>query len=62
VHDHASYYFLHLVHYFYLSVSSLHIAIDHVEQGREEPPKPAPVKDTNPEKDKESLGVSYHIP
>jgi hypothetical protein len=25
------------------------IAIDHVEQGHEEPPEPAPVKDTNPE-------------
>jgi hypothetical protein len=39
------------MHYFYLSVPSLRIAIDHVEQGREEPPEPAPVKYTNPEQD-----------
>jgi hypothetical protein len=51
VQDHASYYFLHLVHYFYLSVSSLCIVIDHVEQGREEPLGPAPVEDTNPKQD-----------
>jgi hypothetical protein len=25
--------------------------IDHVEQGREEPPEPAPVEDTDPEQD-----------
>jgi hypothetical protein len=36
---------------FYLSVSYLRIAIDHMEQGREEPPEPAPVEDTNPELD-----------
>jgi hypothetical protein len=40
---------LHLVRCFYLSVSSLRIAIDHVEQGREEPPEPVPVRDTDPE-------------
>jgi hypothetical protein len=39
------------MHYFYISVSSLRIAIDHVEQGLEEPPEPAPVKDTDPEQD-----------
>jgi hypothetical protein len=39
------------MHYFYLSVSYLRIAIDHVEQGREEPLEPAPVEDTNPEQD-----------
>ncbi len=48
--DHASY-SLHLVHYFYLSVSSLCIVIDHVEQGREEPPEPAPVEGTDYEQD-----------
>jgi hypothetical protein len=58
VHDHASYYFLHFVHYFYLSVSSLCIVIDHVEQGREELSEPAPVKDTNPEQDQ---GKSWYI-
>jgi hypothetical protein len=39
------------MHYFHLSVSSLHILIDHVEQGREEPSEPAPVEYTNPEHD-----------
>jgi hypothetical protein len=39
------------MHCIYLSVSSLHIVIDHVEQGHEEPPEPAPVEDTNPEQD-----------
>jgi hypothetical protein len=39
------------MHYFHLSVSSLRIAINHVEQGREEPPKSAPVEDTNLEQD-----------
>jgi hypothetical protein len=39
------------MHCFYLSVSSLRIVIDHVEQGREEPLEPAPVEDTNPEQD-----------
>jgi hypothetical protein len=29
----------------------LRIAIDHVEQGREEPSESAPVEDTNPEQD-----------
>jgi hypothetical protein len=42
---------LHLVHYFYLCVSSLRIVIDHVEQGHEEPLEPAPVEDTDPEQD-----------
>jgi hypothetical protein len=49
VQDHASYYFFHLMHCFYLSVSSLRIVIDHVEQEREESPQPALVEDTNPE-------------
>jgi hypothetical protein len=39
------------MHCFHLSVSSLSIAIDHVEQGREEPLEPAPVEDTDPEQD-----------
>jgi hypothetical protein len=39
------------MHCFRLSVSSLRIAIDHMEQGREEPPEPAPVEDTDPEQD-----------
>jgi hypothetical protein len=39
------------VHFFHLSVSSLRIAIDHMEQGREEPPEPAPVEDSDPEQD-----------
>jgi hypothetical protein len=39
------------MHCFYLSVSYLRIAIDHVEQGREETPEPAPVEDTDPEQD-----------
>jgi hypothetical protein len=37
------------MHCIYLSVSSLHIVIDPVEQVREEPPEPAPIEDTNPE-------------
>jgi hypothetical protein len=37
------------MHCFHLSVSSLCIVIDHVEQGSEELPEPAPVEDTNPE-------------
>jgi hypothetical protein len=39
------------MHYSYLSVSFLCIAIDHGEQGREEPPEPALVEDTNPKQD-----------
>jgi hypothetical protein len=39
------------MHWFHLSVSSLRITIDHVEQGREEPPDPTPVEDTDPEQD-----------
>jgi hypothetical protein len=39
------------MHYSYLSVSSFCIAIDHVEQGREEPLEPVPVEDANPEQD-----------
>jgi hypothetical protein len=39
------------MHCFYLGVLSLRIMIDHVKQGREEPPEPAPVKDTDPEHD-----------
>jgi hypothetical protein len=42
---------LHLVHCFYLCVSSLHIMIDLVEQECEEPSKSAPIEDTNPEQD-----------
>jgi hypothetical protein len=42
---------LHPMHCIYLGVSPLHIVIDHVEQGRKEPPKPAPVVGTNPEQD-----------
>jgi hypothetical protein len=39
------------MHCFHLSVSTLRIAIDHMEQGREEPPELAPVEDTDPEQD-----------
>jgi hypothetical protein len=39
------------MHYNYLSVSSLCIEVDHVEQGREERSDPAPVEDANPEQD-----------
>jgi hypothetical protein len=39
------------MHCFHLSVRSLHFAIDHVEQGREEPPELASVEDTDPEQD-----------
>jgi hypothetical protein len=39
------------MHCSYLSVSSLCIAIDHGEQGREEPPEPALVEDANLEQD-----------
>jgi hypothetical protein len=39
------------MHCIYLVVSPLHIAIDHMEQRREESPELAPVEDTNPEQD-----------
>jgi hypothetical protein len=39
------------MHYFHRSVLFLRIAIDHMEQGCEEPPEPAPVEDTDPEQD-----------
>jgi hypothetical protein len=39
------------MHCIYLSVSSLHIVIDPVEQGREKQPKPTPVEEANPELD-----------
>jgi hypothetical protein len=39
------------MHCFYISVSSLSIAIDHVKQGREEPSERAPFEDTDPEQD-----------
>jgi hypothetical protein len=39
------------MHCIYLIVSPLHIAIDNVEQGREEPLEPAPVEAANPEQD-----------
>jgi hypothetical protein len=48
--DHASY-SLHLVQCFHLSVSSLCIVIDHVEQGHREPSEPALVEDIDPEED-----------
>jgi hypothetical protein len=38
---------------FYLSVTSLRIVIDHVEQGREEPQELASVEDTNPEQEQD---------
>jgi hypothetical protein len=50
------------MHCTYLSVSSLHIATDHVEQEREEPPELAPVEDANPSRTKASLGASNPIP
>jgi hypothetical protein len=43
------------MHCFHLSVSSLRIAIDHVEQGREEPLEPTPVEGTDPEQDQGKL-------
>jgi hypothetical protein len=43
------------MHCFYLSVSSLRIAIDRVEQEHEKPPEPAPVEETNPEQDQGKL-------
>jgi hypothetical protein len=39
------------MHCIHLSISLLPTAIDPVEQEREEPLKPAPVEDTNPEQD-----------
>jgi hypothetical protein len=39
------------MHCFHLSVSSLRIVRDHVEQVREEPPEPALVEDTHPKQD-----------
>jgi hypothetical protein len=39
------------MHCIYLSFSLWPIAIDPVEQEREEPPEPAPIEDTNPEQD-----------
>jgi hypothetical protein len=39
------------MHYFYRSVSFLCIAIDHVEQEREEPLESAPFEDSDPEQD-----------
>jgi hypothetical protein len=39
------------MHCIYLSVSPLHITIDLMEQGRDEPLEPAPVEAANPEQD-----------
>jgi hypothetical protein len=39
------------MHFFHLSVSSLRIMIDHMEQGREKPSESAPVEDTDPKQD-----------
>jgi hypothetical protein len=39
------------MHCIYVSVSYLHIAIDHAEQGRVEPPEPAPVEGADYEQD-----------
>jgi hypothetical protein len=39
------------MHCIYLSVSSLNIAIDHAEQGLEEPPEPASADDAIPEQE-----------
>jgi hypothetical protein len=50
------------MHCIYLNVSSLRIAIDHVQQRREEPPKLAPVKDANLEQDQGKPGAFNHIP
>jgi hypothetical protein len=37
----------------YVGVSYLHIAIDHAEQGHEEPPEPGQVEDINPEQEQD---------
>jgi hypothetical protein len=51
MHEHVVYHFLHPMHCIYVSVSYLHVAIDDVEQGRVEPPVPAPVETADYEQD-----------
>jgi hypothetical protein len=51
VHEHIVYHFLHPIHYIHVGISYLHIAIDHAEQGRAEPPEPAPVETADYEQD-----------
>jgi amino acid permease len=49
------------MHYICLGVSSLHIVIDPVEQGREELSELASAEDVNPEQDQGKPGASNHI-
>jgi hypothetical protein len=51
VPEHVAYHSLHPMHCIYVSVSYLHIAIDHAEQGRVEPSEPAPVEGVDYEQD-----------
>jgi hypothetical protein len=39
------------MHFICVSVSYLHFVVNHMEQGREEPPKPAPVEGADYEQD-----------
>jgi hypothetical protein len=51
MYKHAFYHSLHSMHCIYVSGSHLHAAIDHAEQGRMEPPEPAPVEGADYEQD-----------
>jgi hypothetical protein len=51
VPEHVAYHSLHPMYCIYVSVSYLHIAIDHAEQGRVEPSEPAPVEGVDYEQD-----------
>jgi hypothetical protein len=50
------------MHCIYISISYLHIMIDHTEQGRVEPPEPALVEALTTSKSKVSPGASNHNP
>jgi hypothetical protein len=49
VHEHVAYRSLHPMHCIYVGVS--YFAIDHTEQGREEPPEPARIEGGKNEQD-----------
>jgi hypothetical protein len=51
VHDYTSYHSLHPMHYIYEVSPTCIFAIDHAEQGREEPQEPTPVEAGNPKQD-----------
>jgi hypothetical protein len=55
VHEHVVYHSLHPIHCIYVNDSCLHIAIDHTEQGRVEPPEPALVEGADYEQDQGKL-------